>query len=380
MKIERRAVVVFAIGAVVLFFSFAGLAFWRAQKALNGSEQELAAADQLSVTAGALSLQPNPGFESMAAPAVFKSGAAFNGKFYLAGPAGLFVYSLDGALEHIYIAGLELPAAPLGQMAVGTLADARQPELLIATRGDGVLAFNGQNFRQIRPADPELRAGHGDPSARLWPSAPGNSQTGLLVYDGKSLRRFHPTTNNIYVTALAGTEAELWIGTLDRGILALAGRSNRARSPRHRGFPMNASRQSRADGDRVYVGTPLGVAEIRSGKVARVLAAGPLRPCSVRSGKARSWSANSRAASCASGSIRPTSNPATRRAIDLRSDEPSPGDRTGAKTDPSGAAGSPVEQFLAAGDSRYAVTGSGLLQPAARRRMGQNSRRGAGPQ
>jgi len=42
-------------------------------------------------------------------------------------------------------------------MAVGTLADSRQPELLIATLGEGVLAFDGSRFRQIRATQEDAR-------------------------------------------------------------------------------------------------------------------------------------------------------------------------------------------------------------------------------
>ena len=32
----------------------------------------------------------------------------------------------------------------------------------------------------------------------------GTAKLGLLIYDGKTLKRFHATTDNVYVTALAG--------------------------------------------------------------------------------------------------------------------------------------------------------------------------------
>jgi ligand-binding sensor domain-containing protein len=47
----------------------------------------------------------------------------------------------------------------------------------------------------------------------------GTVKLGLLIYDGKTLKRFHPTTDNVYVTALAGSEAELWVGTLNDRLL-----------------------------------------------------------------------------------------------------------------------------------------------------------------
>ena len=43
-------------------------------------------------------------------------------------------------------------------LAATVLADSRESELLIATSEDGLLAFNGNSFRQILPRDPEARA------------------------------------------------------------------------------------------------------------------------------------------------------------------------------------------------------------------------------
>jgi hypothetical protein len=136
-------------------------------------------------------MQPNPGFEGITAPAVFKSVAAFQGRIYLVGPAGLFSYSIDGSLEHIYRTGMDLPSAALGQMAVGLLADSRQPELLIATSGAGVVAFDGYTFRQVLAKSEEART-----VTAVLPLASGRlligtAKLGLLIYDGKTLKRFH---------------------------------------------------------------------------------------------------------------------------------------------------------------------------------------------
>jgi len=131
--------------------------------------------------------------------AIFKSAAAFQGRIYLSGPAGLSVYATDGTLEHFYRVGIDLPTAPLGQMAVGTLADSRQPELLIATLGEGILAFDGSRFRQIRASQDDARV-----VTALLPVSSGSlligtAKLGLLIYDGKALKKFHTTTNDVYV-------------------------------------------------------------------------------------------------------------------------------------------------------------------------------------
>jgi len=273
MKLKRRSVAVLAIAAALLCIAVAGVVVWRVERALHGSARELAGKQQLPFSMLVLAPQPNPGFEGMPAPAVFQCGAAFNGRFYLSGPAGLFSYSADGVLEHIYRAGLELPAAPLGQIAVGTLADAQQPELLVATRGAGVLAFDGHGFRQIRPADAEARQ-----VTALLPLASGRlllgtAKLGLLIYDGKSLARFHSTTNDVYVTALAGVESDLWIGTLNNGVRHWRG-GQIAGIGEEQGLPDSRVEAIALCGESVCVGTPVGIAEIRQDRVERTLAPG----------------------------------------------------------------------------------------------------------
>jgi ligand-binding sensor domain-containing protein len=352
MKLQRRAIAVAAIAGGLLCLAALGVVVWRAQRALSRSEHNFAAGEDMPVTVRALALEPIPGFEGVQAPAVFRSGAEFDGKFYLAGPAGLYAYSEGGVLEHIFRAGLELPAAPLGQMAVGTLADARQPELLIATRGEGVLAFDGQNFRQIRPADAEARQ-----VTALLPLASGRllmgtAKLGLLVYNGKALRRFHATTNDIYITALAGTEAELWTGTLDRGVLHWRGGQTEPIGVAQ-GLPDARVESIALDGESVYVGTPVGVAEIRAGKVARTLAAGRFAHALLASPGVL-LVGEFEGGILRVGLGQPEPGPGTRRAIGIHDDSD---DRKGPSP-----TGSPAEQLLAVGGTDYAVTGTGLLR------------------
>jgi hypothetical protein len=219
MKFQRRTVVFVAITVAVLCVAGAGLVAWRVEHALGGLRRDAANGGLLGVEVRALAPLPNPGFEGFTVPAVFSSAAEFQGRLFLAGPAGLYAYSADGRLDHIYRTGMELPAAPLSELVVGMLTGSQQPDLLIATSGAGVLAFDGRAFRQILANQGEARN-----VTALLPLATGRlligtAKLGLLVYDGTSLKRFHSTTDNVYVTALAGTDAELWIGTLDNGLL-----------------------------------------------------------------------------------------------------------------------------------------------------------------
>ncbi len=349
MRIPRRAAAVLGIAGVLLCLA-AGV-IWRTERALRRAERKFAAGQDLDVTTGTFVPQPNPGFEALSTPAIFRSAAAFDGHFYLSGPGGLFVYSDDGSLQHIFHPGIELPAAPLGRLAAATLADSNGPELLIATSGEGVLAFDGHRFRQIRPAAPEAR----DITAML-PLASGRlllgtAKFGLLVFDGKTLQRFHSTTSNLYVTALAGTESDLWIGTLDRGVLHWRGGQAETLSEAN-GLPDARVESVVVDGSTAYVATPNGVAEVRDGRVTQILAPGSyaraVLPDSDRlfvgQFEGGILKVNATAANGRSVFLRPIS-----AHLDAH---PQSYDKIDA----------PIEQLLRAGDARYAVKGNQLLR------------------
>jgi ligand-binding sensor domain-containing protein len=326
---------------------------WRAERALRGSERNIADGKLIAVTASVISPAPNPGFEPYSAPAVFRSGAEFQGHFYLSGPAGLFSYSMDGALERIFRVGLDLPPAPLVQMAVGTLADSRTPELMIATDGEGVLAFDGQRFRQIRPAKPDARKVTAllplSSGRLLW----GTAKSGLLVYDGKTLQAFHSTTNGIYVTALAGTEAELWVGTLDKGVLHWRGGQAEIIGE-EQGLPDARVEAIALDGDAAYMGTPAGVAEIGDGKLVRVLARGRYAHALLAE-KGSIFVGQMEGGVLRVTSAAPASSGGIRRSIAVAHEESK-------EQKQQGPGEIPVEQFIAVGDAQYAVTASGLLR------------------
>jgi ligand-binding sensor domain-containing protein len=251
----------------------AGLVYWQAGRAVRESAESIEQESRVRFTAAPLDRTPPPGVEWIGAPAVFTDAAQFAGNLYLCGPAGLFVYDAEGALRARYRVGLELPAAPLVSLAAGVPADSGQPELLIATSGEGLLAFDGRRFRQIRPDDPAHR--------KLTAVLPltsghvllGTEEKGVLRYDGKTLAPFHPRLAGIPVTALAGDESSLWVGTRDRGVLHWhAGQV--ASFSEDAGLPDPQVLSLTVSGDAAYAGTPLGVAEFRGGRLHRKLASG----------------------------------------------------------------------------------------------------------
>jgi len=358
MTPQRRTVVVISVATVVLCLAVAGVVIWRVENALVGSRRETAASELLGVEIRAVGAQPNLGFEGITSPAIFKSAAAFQGRIYLSGPAGLSVYATDGTLEHFYRVGIDLPTAPLGQMAVGTLADSRQPELLIATLGEGILAFDGSRFRQIRASQDDARV-----VTALLPVSSGSlligtAKLGLLIYDGKALKKFHTTTNDVYVTSLAGSEAELWVGTLNDGLLYWHG-GQTEHIGEGQGLPDRRVDQIALGGGRVYVGTPMGVAEMRDGKILRELAKGRYAHALLAEGDSllvgQVNAGVMRVSLSGNGDDGRARRPIVARvAVSVEDPHASRGidGNSGWAT---------VEQFLAVGDSRYALASDGLL-------------------
>ncbi|MGO9209887.1 MAG: two-component regulator propeller domain-containing protein [Terriglobales bacterium] len=257
---------VLALGAAVL---------WRASRALHSAAQDVRSEQEIRFVVRPLTSAGNADFEAISSPAIFFEAARFQDHLYIAGPAGLLEYDPAGALLHQYAVGRELPGSPLIALAAAVLADSREPELILATANDGLLAFNGRAFRQIFPYDSDARA-----ITTILPAASGHlligtKKRGVLVYDGKHITVLHSTLKDIYVTALAGSESDLWTGTLSRGVLHFHAGQNDSFAEMH-GLPDSQVVSLAVAGDTTYVGTPLGVAVFSGGRFSRVLARGVL--------------------------------------------------------------------------------------------------------
>jgi len=272
LRLPVWAIVAVVLAAVALPAIFA---VWRATRALHQSAEEVRSEREIHFVLRNFAPITNARFEVLSSPDVFLRAARFHDHLYIAGPSALSEYDLGGTLLRQFAAGRELPSSPLVALAVGTLGNSSEPELVLATAGEGILVFNGGAFRQIYPADPEVRgvttvlpvdAGH---------LLIGTKKRGVLLYDGKQIRELHPTLNNIYVQALAGNEVDLWIGTLDQGVLHWHGGSSESFSE-EQGLPDRQVQAIALAGDKTFVGTPLGVAEFDRGRFARVLGQGLL--------------------------------------------------------------------------------------------------------
>jgi hypothetical protein len=260
---------------LLLVVSTGAFVIWRASRALGSAAADFHAANDIRFTVRTLAPAANADFEIISAPAVFFRATRFQDHLYIAGPAGLLEYDASGVLLHQYAVGRELPGSPLIALAPVVLADSREPELILATANDGLLAFNGRAFRQIFPYDAEVRA-----VTTILPDSSGHlligtKKRGVLVYDGKKITALHSTLKDVHVTALAGSESDLWVGTLDRGVLHFHAAATDSFSEA-RGLPDPQVESLAVFGDTTYVGTPLGVAVFSAGRVSRVLAPGVL--------------------------------------------------------------------------------------------------------
>lgn len=251
---------------------FGGSTLWRARGVLREAREHVAGAASFRLSVRPILPVIPAGLESIGAAAVFNDAAVFEGHLYIAGPAGLTKYDgASGSIAARYRVGAELPPAPITSLAIGLAGDSQRPELWIGSAGEGLTAFDGRGFRQIRADDARLRKITAILPADTGRILIGTEKAGVLVYDGHVLAPFHPSVADVPVTALAGNDADLWIGTLDRGLLHWkAG----ALETLDEVLPDKQILSLALNGDAVYAGTGVGVAEIRGGKLARVIAPG----------------------------------------------------------------------------------------------------------
>jgi ligand-binding sensor domain-containing protein len=269
----RKVAIGSAVLAVVGGLVFLATTLWQASSTLKSTTALVAREGLVSFRAIPLDRPLPTGFESISAPAQFRDAILFQGRFYLCGPPGLFAYDTNGSLVAQYRPGLELPPAPLVAMASGIGSGKSEPQLWIATAGEGLLTFDGRKLIQIRPDDQSSRA-----LSAILPLSSGRvllgaGKGGVLVWDGQNLARYHSALNDLQVTALAGSEADLWVGTMDRGLFRWhAGQLDHFAETE--GLPDPRILSIVVEGGAAYAGTALGVAEFRDGRFTRILAGG----------------------------------------------------------------------------------------------------------
>ena len=262
-----------AATAAVALLSIPAFLTWETRRAIHQARDRTESASSIRATLRPLDRPLPDGVETVGAQSAFRDAALFHGHLFVAGPQGLVEYDANGSLVRRFRTGLELPPAGLVGLAVGVLAAASEPELLIATATEGLLTFDGRRILHLRPDRPDQRK----LTALLTLSSGrlllGTDTLWLLMFDGRRLSAAHAELANVTVTALAGTDADVWIGTLDRGVWHWrAGAVDRF--DESSGLPDARVLAIAAHGDRTYVGTALGVAEFEGGRYARTLGAG----------------------------------------------------------------------------------------------------------
>ena len=267
-----RAAIAAAVSAAVLV----GVAvIWRSSQAIRSATEQVRAEREFPFLAQPYSPAPNLGFEVVSAPQVFLQAAWFQDHLYIAGPAGLLEYEPEGTLVRQYAVGSDLPGSPLVAVAAALLSDSREPELVLATGHEGILAFNGRTFRQILPESDDARAVNAILPCSSGHLLLGTKKRGVLVYDGQRITVLHPVLDAVYVTALAGDESDLWVGTLNRGVLHFHG-GGVENFGEDQGLPDSNVQSLAVSGETTYVGTASGVAVFDAGRFSRVLAPGVL--------------------------------------------------------------------------------------------------------
>jgi ligand-binding sensor domain-containing protein len=247
------------------------LVFWRASDARKEATAEVLSKSEFPYRVIPVDRTAPSTVDTVAAVPGFRDLATYQDRIVVSARAGLFLYDRSGALQRQYRTGIELPPAEPGSMSVGIAAGSAEPELFIATRGEGLLAFNGARFRQILPADAGLRIVTSVLVLGSGRILLGTERQGLLVFDGRRLASFHARLKTTHITALAGNDGDLWIGTLANGVFHYrAGQLEELLFA----LPDPQVLSLAIENDAAYVGTPLGVVEFRDGQRRRTLADG----------------------------------------------------------------------------------------------------------
>ncbi len=112
--------------------------------------------------------QPSKLFESISTPTVFLQAAQFHNDLYIAGPAGLSQYNVNGSLLKHYGAGQELPSSPLVAIVPRCLPTRESRNWLSPPPRTVCCSLTDVPFRQILPQDADART---ITSVLPWPLA-----------------------------------------------------------------------------------------------------------------------------------------------------------------------------------------------------------------
>ena len=279
MRAKLRWIVLVTL---VLLTGFVGSWIGRARRALDEAQAELRDTG-IAFKIRAVSDAKPTAVDSLPSPPDFRDAQLFHDRLYISGAGGIWVYNLSGELQTTYLVGRDLPPSPPVAMAVGTLAGDAESKLWVGTANGGVLVSDGIRFSHIQI---EAKDYGNVTSVLMLPTGIlliGFSEGGVVAYDGTRMKPFHPNLRKIPVTALAGSEGDVWIGTRDRGVIHWRG-STTEEFQEESGFPDSRVLSITTLDDRVFAGTPVGTAEFRDGKLVRTLAEGVFAQALLGSG------------------------------------------------------------------------------------------------
>ncbi len=230
---------------------------------MTDAAAEVAAGGRVPFALTSLDRHALTGVEPIAVTPSFRDIAVYDGRTFIAGANALSAYR-GSDLSETWRVGLELPAGEL--IALSTFGG----ELYVATRGEGLLRYDGSRMRQVLPAKPSLRL----LTALLTVNGRllfGTETNGVGVYDGQTLSMLDPALETQHITALAGSSTDLWIGTLAEGLWHLhAGALEHIKDE----LPDPQILSLAVSGETAYAGTPLGVAVFEAGRKTRVVGDG----------------------------------------------------------------------------------------------------------
>ena len=258
---------ILALGAAIVF---------RVHHALTRARQSVSNQGRLAFSLHTLNMQQiqNANFELVASEPDFTSGAFLAGSLYLAGPTGLTIVAADGSPRLTLHTGFELPVAPIISAVSGRPRGANAPQLLLATSGAGLLLLEPDpsgtpTLRQLLPENPEARNLTAVAALPTGDLLLGTRNQGVLLYNGDSLLplRFSlPAINpsSLQITALLAVDASSFlIGTRNAGVFySHAGTVDQISTVS--GLPDNEieSIVLSPASMHAFVGTPIGTAEL----------------------------------------------------------------------------------------------------------------------
>ena len=269
----RPRLLVLAIGLLILLGTGLGLLRFKrsVDRTLISSRQAVIDQHSVYLKSKIIIPQAKPGFSLLPARLSAREGVFFQDHLFVTSNQGLVQFDQSGREVRRYTSLDGLPSNHL--TALAKTADA----LWIAVGPQGLLKFTGGQFEYFyaeRASDFEVTALLAMPSGELWV---GTKQRGLLVFQNDRALEFTPTISARFITTLQGDHQQAVVGTFNEGawVYRQGVLSQFRKTAGQNGNLLDDQVTSVARSlESTYVGTPLGVTEIRNGKVSRNFAEG----------------------------------------------------------------------------------------------------------